>query len=73
MKILKFGGSSLKDISRIKNVVDIVKKESANSELAVVVSAIGGVTNKLIQISSKASEQDNSHKDDLKKLEDIKT
>src|SRR5258708_39339738 len=47
--VQKFGGSSVRDIERIKNVALRVKRESdAGNEVAVVVSAMAGVTNQLV-------------------------
>ena len=47
--VLKFGGTSVGDIDRIKNVAVKVKKEvEAGHKLAVVVSAMSGVTNQLV-------------------------
>ena len=51
-KILKFGGSSIKTANRIKNIVEIVKsQQKENCSFAIVVSAFGGITDKLISIS----------------------
>lgn len=51
MRILKFGGSSVANAERIKNVIGIVKKyHSANPNLALVVSAQGGVTDQLVKL-----------------------
>ena len=49
MKILvmKFGGTSVGDIDKIKNVSNIVKKEAKNFKIVVVLSAMAGVTNNL--------------------------
>jgi aspartate kinase len=47
--VQKFGGTSVRDIERIKNVARLVKRESdAGHEIAVVVSAMSGVTNQLV-------------------------
>src|SRR5205807_10445654 len=47
--VQKFGGTSVRDIERIKNVALRVKRESdAGNEVAVVVSAMAGVTNQLV-------------------------
>jgi len=47
--VLKFGGTSVGDIERIKNVAKKVKQEvDAGHEVAVVVSAMSGVTNQLV-------------------------
>ncbi|MGE5147789.1 MAG: aspartate kinase [Candidatus Eiseniibacteriota bacterium] len=46
--VLKFGGTSVADIERIRHVALTVKKEvDAGHEVAVVVSAMSGVTNQL--------------------------
>jgi aspartate kinase len=47
--VMKFGGSSVADIERIRNVARHVKREvDAGHEVAVVVSAMSGATNKLV-------------------------
>jgi aspartate kinase len=48
MKVYKFGGASVKDAAGIKNLFEIVSKEE--SELVIVVSAIGKTTNALEKI-----------------------
>lgn len=48
--VQKFGGTSVGDIDRIKNVARRVKKEvDRGNEVAVVVSAMSGTTNQLVQ------------------------
>src|SRR3954469_5462784 len=47
--VMKFGGTSVADISRIRNVARHVKREvDAGHEVAVVVSAMSGKTNELV-------------------------
>jgi aspartate kinase len=47
--VMKFGGTSVADIDRIRNVARRVKREvDAGHEVAVVVSAMAGVTNQLV-------------------------
>jgi len=47
--VQKFGGTSVRDIERIRNVARRVKRETdAGNEVAVVVSAMAGVTNQLV-------------------------
>lgn len=69
MNILKFGGSSVANPSRIKSVIDIVKSKQMNEPIAVVFSAFGGVTDILISLSSLALEGKVEYKDKLKELE----
>ena len=54
---MKFGGTSIANIERIKNVADIIKnKKKNNSKLVIVVSAMAGVTNDLVQKSKDISD-----------------
>ncbi|MCK6453136.1 MAG: aspartate kinase [Alphaproteobacteria bacterium] len=47
--VLKFGGTSVADMERIRNVALRVKREAdAGHEVAVIVSAMAGVTNQLV-------------------------
>jgi len=47
--VMKFGGTSVADIARIRNVAGRVKREvEAGNEVAVVVSAMSGATNQLV-------------------------
>jgi aspartate kinase len=46
---MKFGGTSVADVERIRNVARHVKREyDAGHEVAVVVSAMAGKTNELV-------------------------
>jgi aspartate kinase len=48
--VMKFGGTSVADLDRIRNVAARVKREvDARNEVAVVVSAMAGVTNQLVK------------------------
>ncbi|WP_237275398.1 bifunctional aspartate kinase/homoserine dehydrogenase I [Tenacibaculum ovolyticum] len=55
MKILKFGGSSVANSQNITKVVQIVSNTAAKEKVAVVVSAFGKTTNKLIASANKAA------------------
>ena len=56
MKILKFGGSSVKTADRVVKVMDIVSDTLATGqELAVVCSAFGGITDLLIDMAKLAA------------------
>src|SRR6478752_5417799 len=48
--VMKFGGTSVADLDCIRNVAARVKREvEAGNEVAVVVSAMSGVTNQLVK------------------------
>ncbi|MCB1476907.1 MAG: aspartate kinase [Rhodobiaceae bacterium] len=54
--VMKFGGTSVADLSRIRNVARHVKREvDAGNEVAVVVSAMAGATNQLVAWTREAS------------------
>jgi aspartate kinase len=54
--VMKFGGTSVADIPRIKNVARHVKREvDAGHEVAVVVSAMAGFTNQLVAWTREAA------------------
>jgi aspartate kinase len=54
--VMKFGGTSVADIERIRNVARHVKREvDAGHEVAVVVSAMAGATNQLVAWCREAS------------------
>ena len=67
MKVLKFGGSSVANAGNIQKVVSIVK--SGNESQIVVVSALGGVTDQLINAGTLAEKSDEAYKDVLLQLE----
>ena len=51
-KVLKFGGTSIGTVERIQHVAKIIKREyDAGNKIIVVVSAMAGQTNDLIQLS----------------------
>jgi bifunctional aspartokinase / homoserine dehydrogenase 1 len=69
MKVLKFGGSSVRDAERIKHAVKLVIAENKKEPVkGVVFSAYQGVTNDLIKISHLASDRNISYVDEFKKL-----
>ncbi len=54
--VMKFGGTSMAGIERIRHVAQLVKREAeAGHQLAVVVSAMAGETDRLVQFCREAS------------------
>ncbi|MEO0712718.1 MAG: aspartate kinase, partial [Pseudomonadota bacterium] len=54
--VLKFGGTSVADLERIDHVADIVAARARDGEnLAVIVSAMSGETNKLVGLAKGAA------------------
>jgi aspartate kinase len=54
--VMKFGGTSMAGIERIRHVANLVKREvERGNEVAVVVSAMAGETDRLVQLCREAS------------------
>jgi aspartate kinase len=54
--VMKFGGTSMAGIERIRSVADRVKREAeAGNQVAVVVSAMAGETDRLVQLCKEAA------------------
>ncbi|SMO41045.1 bifunctional aspartate kinase/homoserine dehydrogenase I [Solitalea koreensis] len=70
MKVLKFGGSSVASAENIEKVVVIVKQKAEQSNVAIVVSALGRVTDKLISAGKLASTGNEEYKHILVELEE---
>ena len=58
MKVLKFGGTSVGSVESILSLKRIVENEAKNGSVIVVVSALGGLTDKLIATSKLAQQGD---------------
>ena len=61
MKVLKFGGTSVGSSININKVIDILNTYSENDNVVGVVSAVGGITNKLLEAGQLAKNYDNSY------------
>lgn len=69
MQVLKFGGTSVANAESINKVIDIVKQSSLKNKTILVVSALGGVTDMLIDAVKTASLLDESYKEKLHIIE----
>lgn len=58
MKVLKFGGTSVKNAENISKAIAIIKEKADGDSVLTVVSAFGGVTNLLIEAGEKAAKGD---------------
>lgn len=59
MKVLKFGGSSVATVEKIKGIAAYLKERASQEKLVVVVSAMGKTTNALLDLAAKTSKQPN--------------
>jgi bifunctional aspartokinase / homoserine dehydrogenase 1 len=65
MQVLKFGGTSVADAENINKVVAIVKKAIQKDKTVLVVSALGGVTDLLLNAATLAASGDESFNEKL--------
>ena len=65
-KVLKFGGTSIGTVERIQHVAKIIKRDyDAGNKIIVVVSAMAGQTNDLIQLSQSITNNFNKRELDV--------
>ena len=65
MKVLKFGGTSVGSVKSILSLKRIVENEAKRQSVVVVVSALGGITDKLIATSQLALKHDPKWKEEF--------
>lgn len=70
MKVLKFGGTSVGSVESILSLKEIVTKEAKEQPVVVVVSALGGITDKLIATSKLAIAGDERYRDEFEAIVD---
>ncbi len=70
MKVLKFGGSSVATSENINKAIEIVKDSALSTEIIVVVSALGGITDLLLEAGNLACIDDENYKNKFKSIEE---
>lgn len=70
MKVLKFGGTSVGSVKSILSLKKIVENEAKHQPIVVVVSALGGITDKLIATSKLALKHDDGWKTEFDDMVD---
>ena len=65
---MKFGGTSVGSVNSILNLKSIVEAAAANDKVIVVVSALGGITDKLIKTSQMAVEGNLAFNDEFQHI-----
>lgn len=68
MIVLKFGGTSVANAQNIQLAINIVTEKSKKEKLAVVVSALSGVTDMLLIASQKAASKDENYKNNIEEI-----
>lgn len=61
MKVLKFGGTSVGSSKNINKVITILESYAENEKIVCVVSAVGGITDKLLDAGTLAKNKDEKY------------
>lgn len=70
MQVLKFGGSSVANADNINGVIAIVQQAGKkNNNIVIILSALGGITDALLEVATLASNTDSSYKEKLHAIE----
>jgi len=69
MQVLKFGGTSVANAENISKVISIVQAAAQKDTTVVVVSALGGVTDLLLNAAALAAEGNETYKEKLVTIE----
>ena len=68
MKVMKFGGTSVGSVNSILNLKNIVEKAARDERVIVVVSALGGVTDRLIRTADMAVNGDENFNKEFQEI-----
>ena len=68
MKVMKFGGTSVGSVESILSLKKIVEEAAANERVIVVVSALGGITDRLIKTADLAVRGDMAFNDECREI-----
>ncbi|WP_111307331.1 bifunctional aspartate kinase/homoserine dehydrogenase I [Confluentibacter sediminis] len=71
MKVLKFGGTSVGSAKNINNVINILENYSKNDYIICTVSAVGGITDKLLLAGKQAQNKDAEYINTFNLIKDI--
>ena len=73
MKVLKFGGTSVGTAENINKVISILKNYAKKDTVICVVSAVGGITDKLIAVGELAKNKNEKYTDAFNEIKQIHT
>ena len=69
MKVLKFGGTSVANAENIAKVIAVLKANTTNEQLVVIVSALGGTTDLLLEAGVLAQNGNSSYSKSFETIE----
>lgn len=71
MKVLKFGGTSVGSSKNINNVISILENYAKKDAIVCVVSAVGGITDKLLLAGKQAQNKDQQYIETFNAIKEI--
>lgn len=71
MQVLKFGGTSVGSASAIEQTCQIIRQQGGSERFAIVISAMSGITDKLIRCGQQAGKGQESYKSILQEIEHL--
>ena len=71
MNVLKFGGTSVGSVKNINGVISILEQYSKTDDVICVVSAVGGITDKLLKAGDLAQHKNKDYISDFKTIKKI--
>ncbi len=71
MKVLKFGGTSVGSAKNINSVINILTQYAQEDSIISVVSAVGGITDKLLLAGKQAQNKDRGFEETFNKIREI--
>lgn len=71
MKVLKFGGTSVGSSNNINSVISILENYSKHDQIVCIVSAVGGITDRLLHAGSLAQHKDLNYKSEFETIKQI--
>ncbi|HEX9828039.1 MAG TPA: bifunctional aspartate kinase/homoserine dehydrogenase I, partial [Flavobacteriaceae bacterium] len=71
MNVLKFGGTSVGSVKNINSVISILEHYSKEDNVICVVSAVGGITDKLLKSGELAQNKNKDYLSDFKTIKQI--
>ena len=70
MKVLKFGGTSVGSSKNINSVINILENYGETDAIVCVVSAVGGITDKLLLAGKQAHSKDKTFIDTFESIKE---
>ena len=71
MNVLKFGGTSVGSTENIKKVINILENYSLTEPVICVVSAVGGITDKLLKAGEYAQQKNENYLSEFKEIKEV--